>query len=151
MKNEQILDSKSINNTTIEIVQMSKLEGANSPAMCSNIFFIEHSNAALKFVRIKMDGTVPLKTETGALYYASGKIENNLQVGGVKGAISKVAKSVEDLKKQKTLAVQQVKNKYLKGVASNFSDANEICIYGIAFYKKECQVLLAKAKQEQIA
>ena len=94
MKNEQILDSKSINNTTIEIVQMSKLEGASSPAMCSNIFFIEHSNAALKFVRIKMDGTVPLKTETGALYYASGKIENNLQVGGVKGAISKVAKSV---------------------------------------------------------
>ena len=63
----------------------------------------------------------------------------------------KVAKSVEDLKKQKTLAVQQVKDKYLKGVASNFPDANEICIYGIAFYKKECQVLLAKAKQEQTA
>ena len=42
-------------------------------------------------------------------------------------------------------------DKYLKGVASNFSDANEICIYGIAFYKKECQVLLAKAKQEQNA
>ena len=94
MKNEIIIDSKKINDTVIEIVQMSKLEGASSPSMCSNMFFIEQANAALKFVRIKMDGSLPLKTETGALYYASGKIENNLEIGGATGFIGKIAKSV---------------------------------------------------------
>ena len=93
--------------------------------------------------------TEELKTKYD--YYRTQSNQSKSKLKEIQTNYEEEAKKNEDLKKQKTLAVQQVKNKYLKGVASNFSDANEICIYGIAFYKKECQVLLAKAKQEQIA
>lgn len=93
MQNEKIIDSQTYEDATIEIVQMTHLEGASSPEMANNLFFIAQSRAALRFIRVKLNNKASLKTEAGALYYAKGKIENTLETGGAVGIAGKLVKS----------------------------------------------------------
>lgn len=92
LKNERILDSCKMDDASIEIVQMEQLNGANSGAMSQYLYFMNQVNAKMKFVRIKLNGGT-VKTESGALYYSKGRIENKVDVGGVGGMIGKVVKS----------------------------------------------------------
>jgi len=40
VQNEKIIDSQTYEDATIEIVQMTHLEGVSSPEMANNLFFI---------------------------------------------------------------------------------------------------------------
>ena len=56
----------------------------------------------------------------------------------------KVARSLNNLDSQASKALQQIKDKYLSSVKANFNYVTTACIYGIAFYKKECKVIFEK-------
>lgn len=92
LKNEKILDSAEMNGDKIEIVQMEQLNGARTGAMSEYMYFMEKVNAKMKFVRITLNGG-SVTTESGALYYTKGNIENRVETGGVTGMIGKAFKS----------------------------------------------------------
>ncbi len=56
----------------------------------------------------------------------------------------KVARSLNNLDVQASKAIQQIKDKYLSSVTAKFDNVTTACIYGIAFYKKECKVIFEK-------
>lgn len=91
MENEKILQSASTDNATIEIVEVRQLEGAKTTSQAMALSFIAQSHASMKFVRIKLNGGSVL-TEAGAFYYSKGKIQNNVPIGGITGAIGKMVR-----------------------------------------------------------
>lgn len=92
MLNETILESEQIDDlATIEIVSIPMLKGAQESIACRDIFYMSQSNVTIKMVRIKLNGC-SVMTESGAFYYSKGKIENNVPVGGLTGAMGKIIK-----------------------------------------------------------
>ena len=92
MRNERILDSACVGKDVIEIVEMTDLKGAKSGYTAQQLFFMKQAGVTLKFVRVKLNGGI-LTTESGALYYHKGNIQNNVNVGGVGGVAKKMFKS----------------------------------------------------------
>lgn len=91
MNNEKVLQSGSVNGATLEVVEVTRLEGAKTPGQAMGLHFIKESGASMKFIRAKLSGG-SVTTEAGALYYSKGKIQNNVETGGVTGIIGKMVK-----------------------------------------------------------
>lgn len=92
MKNENILMSGSTKDATLEIVEITNLEGAKTTNQAMSLYFIKESKASLKFIRAKLNGG-SVMTESGALYYSKGDIQAKVPTGGVTGVIGKVMRS----------------------------------------------------------
>lgn len=91
MNNEKVLQSGSVNGAILEVVEVTRLEGAKTPGQAMSLHFIRESGASMKFIRAKLSGG-SVTTEAGALYYSKGKIQNNVETGGVTGIIGKMVK-----------------------------------------------------------
>lgn len=92
MRNERILDSATFGKDTLEIVEMTDLKGAQGGYTAQQLFFMKQAGVTLKFVRIKLNGG-KVTTESGALYYSKGNIQNNVDIGGIGGVAKKMFKS----------------------------------------------------------
>ena len=94
MKNEKILSTGSTKDATIEILQLTKLEGAKTSYQATQLFYLQETNTTMKMVRIKLNGG-KVVTEAGALYYSKGKITNSVPTGGIIGKLIKGALTKE--------------------------------------------------------
>lgn len=92
MRNEKILDSATFGNDKIEIIELTELKGAKNGYTAQQLFFMKEAGVTLKFVRIKLNGG-KATTESGALYYSKGNIQNNVDIGGIGGVAKKMFKS----------------------------------------------------------
>lgn len=89
---ERIAQEMEYGKSKIQIVEMTKLIGGNTTGMASSLFFMEQAGIREKFIRIILnDDTVT--TESGALYYLKGHIENKVNIGGATGLLGKAVKS----------------------------------------------------------
>lgn len=87
----KVLDSKTFNNATFEVVEMDSLDGAKSAGMAMQLYFAKQQGLKMRQVRVTLNGTA-IKTEAGALYYHFGRIVSRTNAGGVGGFIGKSIK-----------------------------------------------------------
>lgn len=92
MKYERIIDSETINGATIEIVEITQLNGAKTGNMAEYLYFAKQSQVNMKMVRIKLEDS-SVMTESGALYYCYGNVQQKVETGGISGMIGKGIKS----------------------------------------------------------
>lgn len=89
---EKVLQEMKYGNSTIQIVEMTKLIGAKNNYMAQNLFFLEQAGVHEKFIRVILNND-SVTTEAGAFYYSKGNIKNNVNIGGVGGLVGKAVKS----------------------------------------------------------
>lgn len=92
LRHERVIDSANFGGDSIEIVELTDLKGATSGYTAQQLFFMKQSGVSLKYVRVKLNGG-KVTTESGALYYSKGNIQNNVNIGGVGGVAKKLLKS----------------------------------------------------------
>lgn len=90
-QNIKVLDSKSFNGATFEVLEIDSLEGAKTPLSAMQLFFAKQQGLKIRQVRIHLNNSA-IKTEAGALYYHYGNIASRTNAGGVTGFIGKSIK-----------------------------------------------------------
>ena len=83
-----IIDRAEMSGVTVEILELSNLDGASSPDVAANLYFAKQAGLKARMVRILLN-QASVKTEAGALYYSKGKIQSDTKIGGVSGFIKK--------------------------------------------------------------
>jgi uncharacterized protein (AIM24 family) len=84
----KVINSTVHDGVKFEVIEYSKLNGANNIESAMSLFFAEQSGLKMKQVRIKLDSGA-VKTEAGALYYYKGIIQSKSNLGGVTGFVKK--------------------------------------------------------------
>lgn len=92
MQKENVIDKSTVGNNVIEIVELAELDGATSGYTAQQLFFMRQAGVTLKFVRVHL-AEGELTTEAGAFYYSKGRIQNNVETGGVGGVAKKLFNS----------------------------------------------------------
>lgn len=87
----QVIDRATFGNTTFEILEIEKLEGAVSSNIAMGLYFLDKANVKCRMVRIILDND-QINMEAGALYYSVGRIESSTTMGGVGGTIKNLFK-----------------------------------------------------------
>ena len=90
-QNIKVLEGKSFNNVTFEILELESLQGATSASMAMQLFFAKQQGLKMRQVRVQLNNSA-IKTEAGALYYHMGNIQSRVNAGGVTGFIGKSIK-----------------------------------------------------------
>lgn len=87
---EKVLDTKEYNGSKIEIISVPDLEGCSNSVEATKMFFIKQAGLSMKMIKITLNNSECM-TESGALYFSKGKIENDVPT---KGMIKNTFKSI---------------------------------------------------------
>lgn len=90
MGSKNVLESKTYNGNTVQIIEMDELKGSATKNVSEKLFFYRQSGIKLKMVEIEMTGNSKLTVESGAFYYSKGNIHSNVDIGGAVGVTKKI-------------------------------------------------------------
>lgn len=82
----KIIDEVTFGQTTFQVLEMERLQGAVTGDTAKNLFFLNKSNVKCRMVRIKLRNS-EINMEAGAFYYSIGNIESSTNMGGIGGTV----------------------------------------------------------------
>ena len=106
-------------------------------AMGSFLPILKSAKALYSSLKLAVEAEAAAQTLSVSMNEAAIIVKN-------KNALATIFEKESTNKLTKEEAIQQIKDKYLSSVRAKFDNVTTACIYGIAFYKKECKVIFEK-------
>lgn len=72
--NETVIDSKEIENITVEILEFEELKGAKHPSVAQELYYAREVGLKMKRVKFTLEDA-SIKIEPDALHYMKGNLE----------------------------------------------------------------------------